>query len=61
MGAPGDAAGEAKEAIRLRIVRRRDLATVGGDDALATASAPEQQTVSIADALTVSLLSAAAR
>jgi hypothetical protein len=36
------------------------LATVGADDALATASALEQQ-VSIADALTVSLLSAAAR
>jgi hypothetical protein len=37
------------------------LATVRADDALATASVLEQQRVSIADALTVSLLSAAAR
>jgi hypothetical protein len=44
-----------------RIVRQRDLATVGGDDAFATASALEQHTVSFAAALTVSILSAAAR
>jgi hypothetical protein len=50
-----------KGAVRPRIVRQHDLATVGADDALATASALEQQRVSIADALTVSLLSAAAR
>jgi hypothetical protein len=37
------------------------IAAVGADDALATASALEQQRVSIADALTVSLFSAAAR
>jgi hypothetical protein len=42
-------------------VRQHDLATIGADNALATASALEQQRVSIADALTVSLLSAAAR
>jgi hypothetical protein len=40
---------------------RQGLATVGSDDALATPSALEQQTVSIAGALTVSLLSAPAR
>jgi DNA-binding response OmpR family regulator len=48
-------------AVGLRLRTRRKLAAVGADDALATASALEQQRVSIADALTVSLLSAAAR
>jgi hypothetical protein len=59
--APGSRERLDKGAVRLGLSRRHELAAIGGDYALAATAALDTRAVSIAGALPVSLLSAAAR